>query len=153
MAESIQLNYGWLGDLANPHHDGTTQQIDDFVQSFQTENARFLEKAAAVHQARLKEDEVWYKSQRDPAVKRLEAADKQQDSYISAARFIITAHAGLPESEPTKAEAQQCLQVFKDFKFRTDDAYGAESDKIIQMNQNLQLIILLSLHKPLLSYF
>ena len=139
MAESYQLNTAWLGELANAHHDGTTQQIDGFVQSFSTTNARFLEKAAAVANARQKEDVVWMKSQRDDAVAQLEAADKLQDSYVSAARYIITAHAGLPDSEPTKAEAVVCAQVFKDYNFRTNEAYGAESDKIIQMQQNLQV--------------
>ena len=39
MATNNQLNYGWLADLPNPHHDGTTQQIDDHVQAFETDNA------------------------------------------------------------------------------------------------------------------
>ena len=34
MAESNQLNHAWLAFLANPHHDSTTQQIDDFLQSY-----------------------------------------------------------------------------------------------------------------------
>lgn len=138
MAETNQLNYGWLDDLSNPHHDGTTQQIDDFVQAFVSDNSIFNQKKAAVHQARLREDNVWFTSQRDPVVPRLEAADKQQDGYVACAHYIIMGHAGLPDDEPTKAEAKQCAQVFKDFKFRTTDAYGAESDKIIQMQQNLQ---------------
>ena len=138
MAESNQLNHAWLAFLANPHHDGTTQQIDDFLQAYATDNQFFNQKKATVHQARQKEDEVWLRSQRDPAVERLETADKKQDAYISATRHIIQAHAGLPDEETTKAEARQCAQVFKDYSFRTDDAYGAESDKIIQMQQNLQ---------------
>ena len=136
MADILQLNTSWLAELTNPHHDGTTQQIDDFVQAFTTDNARFLQKAAALHQARQAEDEVWLKSQRDPAAKQLEAADKQQDSYVTAARYINLGHASLPDDEPTKAEAVECEQVFKDYRFQTRDAYGAESDKIIQMQQN-----------------
>ena len=138
MADSIKLNYGWLGDLSNPNHDGTTQQIDDCVTAFVCDNARFAEKRQALHLARQAEDEVWIKSQRDPAVKQLEAADKRQDGYVTAARYIIMAYAGLPDTEPTKAEAVECEQVFKDASFRTDNAYGAEADKIIQMQQNLQ---------------
>ena len=91
MGNNEQLNTAWLTRLTNPHHDGTTQQIDDFVQSFVTDNARFLEKRTAVHQCRQKEDEVWMKAQRDPAVKRLDAADNRQDAYVSAARYIINA--------------------------------------------------------------
>ena len=138
MATSNQLNTAWLAELSNPHHDGTTQQIDDFVQAFVTDNSIFNQKKTAVHQARLKEDEVWLKSQRDEVVPLLEKADSLQDSYISASHYIMKAHAMLPDGEATKAEARQCVQVFKDFNFRTNDAYGAESDKIIQMQQNLQ---------------
>ena len=47
----------------------------------------FLQKAQAVHQARVQEDDVWQKSQVDPVVKQLEAADKQQDAYMSS--FLI----------------------------------------------------------------
>ena len=36
-------------------------------------------------------------------------------------------HAGLPEGEPTKQEAQQCEQVLKDFKFRTNEGSGMGS--------------------------
>ena len=138
MAESNKLNYGWLGDLSNPNHDGTTQQIDDCVTAFECNNVRFNEKRQALHLARQNEDVVWIKSQRDPAVKLLENADNRQDGYVSAARYINLAHAGLPDTEPTKAEAVECEQVFKDANFRTDNPYGAEADKIIQMQQNLQ---------------
>ena len=138
MADYNPLNYGWLRDLTNPNHDGITQQIDDCAMSFVTENARFIEKRNAVHQCRLQEDEVWLTVQRDPVVKRLAKADDKQDAYISAMRYTNLAHANLPEEEPTKAEAVECEQVFKDFKFRTDNNYGAEADKIIQMQQNFQ---------------
>ena len=138
MATNNQLNTAWLAQLPNPHHDGTTQQIDDHVQAFETDNQVFNQKRAALHQARQTEDEVWLKSQRDAVVPLLDAADKTQDGYVSAARYILMAHGGLPDTEPTKQEAAVCLQVYKDFKFRTDDAYGAEADKIIQMQQNLQ---------------
>ena len=137
MATNNQLNYGWLGDLPNAHHDGTTQQIDDAVQAFVTDNQVFNQKRTALHAARQTEDEVWLKAQRDAVVPLLEGADKRQDGYISGTRYILTGHAGLPETEPTQAEAKACLQVFKDFNFSTHDAYGAESDKIIQMQQNL----------------
>ena len=138
MAENNQLNTAWLVELTNPHHDGTTQQIDDCVTAFVTDNARFAEKRQALHQARQAEDDVWIKSQRDPAVKQLEGADKKQDGYVNAARYINLAHAGLPDDEPTKAEAKECEQIFLDCSFRTSDSYGAEADKIIQMQQNFQ---------------
>ena len=139
MSETKQLNTSWLVELTNPHHDGTTQQIDDFATAFVTDNARFIERRQALHQCRQAEDAAWIKSQRDPAVKRLEEANKRMDGFVSCARYIIIAHTNLPDGEPTKEEAKECEQVFKDCKFSTNDAYGAESDKIIQMEQNLRL--------------
>ena len=137
MAENIQLPTSWLSNLSNANHDGTTQQIDGFVSAYETDNAKYQSLVQALHRCRQKEDEVWLKAQRDPAVKRLEAADKLQDGYISAARHIIDGHAALPDAEPTQAEAKECEQVFKDINFHTKDPYGAESDKIIQIHQNL----------------
>ena len=75
--ENPTLPTNWLAALSNANHDGTTQQIDDAVGNFETENQVFLQKAQAVHQARVQEDDVWQKSQVDPVVKQLEAADKQ----------------------------------------------------------------------------
>lgn len=138
MATRNPLNTAWLAKLTNPHHDGTTQQIDDVVQAFTSDNQVFNQRRAALHQARQTEDDVWLKSQRDDVVPLLEAADKRQDAYATAARYIMTAHAGLPDGEATRQEAKECLQVYKDYNFRTIDAYGAEADKIIQMQQNLQ---------------
>jgi len=138
MAENFQLPTTWLAELPNAEHDGTTQQIDDVVQGFQTENARFLEKRGAVHQTRQNEDAVWLSVLRDPAVKRLADADKKEDSYATASHYILMAHAVLPDGEPTKQEAQECNQVFKDYKFSTNGSYAAESDKLIQMEQNFQ---------------
>ena len=138
MAETNQLNFSWLTDLTNPNHDGTTQQIDDFVQAYQSDNAVFNQKKAALHTARQDEDDVWLTSQRDDVVPLLEAADKKQDKFVTAARYIIMGHSGLPDGELTQAEAKQCEQVFTDYKFHTTDTYGAEADKIIQMQQNFE---------------
>lgn len=138
MADFEELNFSYLGLLSNAHHDGVTQQIDDAAQGFETENATYIRKSMAVHQARLAEDEAWKKSQVDPVVKQLQAADKREDNYISAFHYIVQAHATLPDDEPTKAQALAAKQVFKDFDFSINDSYGAESDKIIQMGQNLQ---------------
>ena len=138
MADFEELNFIYLGLLSNAHHDWTTQQIDDAAQGFETENATYIRKSMAVHQARLAEDEAWKKSQVDPVVKLLQAADKRQDNYISCFHSIVTGYATLPDVEAQKAQALTAKQVFKDFKFSINDGYGAEADKIIQMGQNLQ---------------
>ena len=51
--ENPTLPTNWLAALSNANHDGTTQQIDDAVGNFETENQVFLQKAQAVHQARV----------------------------------------------------------------------------------------------------
>ena len=138
MADFEELSFSYLGLLSNAHHDGTTQQIDDCCGNYETDNATFLRKSQALHQCRVKEDEAWKKSQVDPVVKQLQAADKQQDNYISCFHSIVTGYATLPDSEAQKAQALSAKQVFKDFKFSINDGYGAEADKILQMGQNLQ---------------
>ena len=138
MADFEELNFSYLGLLSNAHHDGTTQQIDDATRDFETENATFLRKSAALHQCRVKEDEVWQKSQVDPAVKQLQAADKRQDNYMSCFHSIVNGYGSLPDDEALKAQALDAKRVFKDFKFSINDSYGAEADKILQMGQNLQ---------------
>ena len=95
-------------------------------------------KVQTLHQCRVKEDEAWKKSQVDPVVKQLQAADKQQDNYMSCFHSIVNGYASLPEDEAQKAQAQSAKQVFKDFVFSINDSYGAEADKILQMGQNLQ---------------
>lgn len=138
MDEQLQMNTAWLVELPNAQHDGTTEQIYGFASAYQTDNARYLQKVAALGQCRHTEDEVWLKAQRDAAVKTLENADKEQDGYINAARFINKGYTYLPDSEPQKAEALEVEQIYLDYNFRVTDAYGAEADKIIQMEQNFQ---------------
>ncbi len=138
MAELVPMNTAWLAELPNPQHDGTTEQIYDSCSAYQTENARFLAKLSTLGQCRHTEDEVWLKAQRDPAAKSLADADGEQDGYVNAARYINQGYTSLPDKEPLKAEALECEQIFKDYKFSTRDAYGAEADKIIQMEQNFQ---------------
>ena len=88
MADYEELSFSYLGLLSNAHHDGTTQQIDDCCGNFETENQVFLRKAQTLHQCRVKEDEAWKKSQVDPVVKQLQAADKRQDrsNFVRFAR-------------------------------------------------------------------
>jgi putative component of membrane protein insertase Oxa1/YidC/SpoIIIJ protein YidD len=54
-------------------------RADDCCGNYETNNATFLRKSQVLHQCRVKEDEAWKKSQVDPVVKQLQAADKQQD--------------------------------------------------------------------------
>ena len=95
MADFEELSFSYLGLLSNAHHDGTTQQIDDCCADYETDNATFIRKATALHQCRVKEDEAWKKSQVDPVVKQLQAADKRQDrsNFVRFARRRTTSPA------------------------------------------------------------
>lgn len=39
MADFEELNFSYLGLLSNAHHDGVTQQIDDAMAFYETDNA------------------------------------------------------------------------------------------------------------------
>ena len=138
MAETTSMNTAWLAELPNAQHDGTTQQIYDFAAAYQTDNARYLAKLATLNQCRQTEDNIWLTVQRDPAAKSLAEADNLQDCYTNAARYINLGYKSLPDNEPQKTEAVEVEQIFTDYKFSTRDSYGAEADKIIQMQQNFQ---------------
>ena len=43
------LTTSYLSKLANANHDGVTQQIDDRLQAFETENTMLIQAAAGVH--------------------------------------------------------------------------------------------------------
>ena len=58
MDEYVSLNNSWFGRLTNPNHDGITQQVDDSVMAFVTDNALFIERRNALHRCREHEDEV-----------------------------------------------------------------------------------------------
>ena len=88
--------------------------IDDACAEFETENMRFIQKRSALHQCRVKEDEAWKKSQVDPAVKQLQAADKRQDNYMSCFHSIVNGYGSLPDDEALKAQALAAKQIFKD---------------------------------------
>ena len=95
MADFEELNFSYLGLLSNAHHDGVTQQIDDAMAFYETDNATFIKKSTTLHQARLAEDEAWKKSQVNPVVKQLQAADKRQDrsNFVRFARRRTTSPA------------------------------------------------------------
>ncbi|MBR6891775.1 MAG: hypothetical protein IKN15_00780 [Bacteroidaceae bacterium] len=138
MKNLFYLNSCWLVSLTNADHDNTTQMIDNCVRVFTTDNARFLLKAEQLHQCRQYEDELWLKSQRDPAVNLLTDSYERMCNYMTTSRMTIDAYTNLPAGEAKKAEAEVCKQVFKDYKFSASNSKGAKADKVIQMQQNFQ---------------
>lgn len=126
----------YLSRLTNANHDGVTQQIDDRLQAFETENQMLIQAAAAVHAARQKEDEAYRRfSGKDFASDDLKAADQLEDKYMSAIHAILNGLLYLPETEPMRRKAQLAVQLYKDFQFSTNDGMEAEARKTVNMVQ------------------
>ncbi|MBP1541311.1 MAG: hypothetical protein ILA25_03980 [Prevotella sp.] len=107
-----------------------TQQIDDRLQGFETDNQMLIAAASGVHQARLAEDAAYRRfSGKDFASDDLKAADQMEDKYMSAVHAILNGLIYLPESEPIRRKAQLAVQLFKDFGFSTNDGIEAEARK------------------------
>jgi len=130
------LVISYLSRLTNANHDGVTQQIDDRLQAYTTDNQMLTAAAAAVHQARLAEDAAYRRfSGKDFASDDLKAADQLEDKYMSTVHAILNGLLYLPESEPIRRKAQLAVQLFKDFGFSTNDGIEAEARKTTNMVQ------------------
>ena len=130
------LVISYLSRLTNANHDGVTQQIDDRLQAFETDNQMLVAASAAVHQARLAEDAAYRRfSGKDFASDDLKAADQLEDKYMSTVHAILNGLLYLPESEPMRRKAQLAVQLFKDFGFSTNDGLEAEARKVVNMVQ------------------
>lgn len=135
------LTTSYLSKLANANHDGVTQQIDDRLQAFETENTMLIQAASAVHTARQAEDTAYRRfSGKDFASDDLKAADRLEDQYMSTIKNVLGALLYLPESEPMRRKAQQAAQMFKDFQFSTSDGFEAEARKVVNMVQQWQAV-------------
>ncbi len=72
------------------NHDGVTQQIDDRLQGFETENTMLQQAAAAVHTARQAEDTAYRRySGKDFASDDLKREDALEDKYMSTIRALL----------------------------------------------------------------
>jgi len=130
------LTTSYLVRLSVANHDGVTQQIDDRLQAFETDNQMLLTAAAAVHQARQKEDEAYRRySGKDFASDDLKKADQLEDKNMSTIHNVLNGLLYLPETEPTRRKAQLAVQLFKDFGFSTSDGFEAEARKTVNMVQ------------------
>ena len=130
------LTTSYLSRLSNANHDGVTQQIDDRLQAFETDNQMLVQAAAAVHQARQKEDEAYRRfSGKDFASDDLKAADQLEDKYMATVRNVLNGLLYLPETEPMRRKAQLAVQLFKDFQFSVNDGMEAEARKTLNMVQ------------------
>ena len=133
------LVISYLSRLTNANHDGVTQQIDDRLQAYTTDNQMLTAATAAVHQARQAEDAAYRRySGKDFASDDLKAADQLEDKYMSTVHNVLNALLYLPESEPMRRKAQLAVQLFKDFGFSTSDGIEAEARKTMNMVQQWQ---------------
>ena len=133
------LTTNYLSRLSNANHDGVTQQIDDRLQGFETDNTMLQQAAAAVHTARQAEDTAYRRfSGKDFASDDLKREDSIEDKYMSAVLGILNGLLYLPEDEPLRRKAQQARQVMKDFNFSTSDGFEAEARKVLNMVQQWQ---------------
>ena len=72
------LTTSYLAQLTNANHDGVTQQIDDRLQGFETDNLMIIQATEAVHAARQTED---------AAYRRYSGKDFASDDLTMAARL------------------------------------------------------------------
>lgn len=133
------LTTSYLARLSNANHDGVTQQIDDRLAAFETDNTMFLNAATAVHAARQAEDIAFKRfSGKDFASDDLKREDRLEDQYMSTIRAMLNALTMLPETEPLRRKAEVAVQVFKDFQFQINDGFEAEARKTVNMVQEWQ---------------
>lgn len=93
------LTTSYLARLSNANHDGVTQQIDDRLAAFETDNTMFLNAATAVHAARQAEDIAFKRfSGKDFASDDLKREDRLEDQYMSTIRAMLNALTMLPET-------------------------------------------------------
>ena len=133
------LTTSYLAQLTNANHDGVTQQIDDRLQGFETDNLMIIQAAEAVHAARQTEDAAYRRySGKDFASDDLKREDQLEDKYMSTIRALLNALLCLPEDEPLRRKAEMAVQLYKDFNFRVADGFEAEARKTLNMVQQWQ---------------
>ena len=133
------LTTSYLAQLTNANHDGVTQQIDDRLQGFETENMMLLQAVSGVHTARQGEDTAYRRySGKDFASDDLKREDALEDKYMSTIRALLNALLCLPDDEPLRRKAEMAVQLYKDFNFRVADGFEAEARKTLNMVQQWQ---------------
>lgn len=126
-------------ELPNDRHLGFMEQVSKVLSPYSYEGQPVYEERKAALAAAIKaEDDAYKQSQKNFNTDKMHAEDALRDSYMQAARSIISGYALLPDTEPKKQQAMELLQVWKDYKFSTSDSYTGESVKIDNMWQVLE---------------
>ena len=133
------LTTNYLTRLSNANHDGVTQQINDRLTAYGSDNAMIQSALQGVTAARVAEDLAFKRfSAKDFASDDLKKEDGLGDKYMSATLGILNGLLALPETEPIYRKAQMARQVFRDFDFSTSDGFEAEARKVLNMSQQWQ---------------
>lgn len=134
----IELLSGYLGGLKNAEHYGVVTQLNNPIQALKTDNAVYRTATEALQAAFTAEDVAYKKTQKDWNVERLKVEDKKMDNYMVSIHTILNGYMALPDREPMKQTAKELLQLWKDFRFKTNESYSGETAKVINICQEVE---------------
>ena len=131
-----ELNRRNIHDVANAFHFNTVERILTLVMSSGLrETFRPLGALAEELMRRFSiEDAAYKKSQKNFASDDIKELDTKRDKYAQFIKSVLTAYTSLPENDVVR-QAEQLVQVFKDFQWRSSEAYLAETAKLDNMLQ------------------
>lgn len=133
-----ELNRRNIHDVANAFHFSTVEKILTLVMaSGLRQTFRPLGALAEELMRRFQREDTAYKlSQKNFASDDIKDVDKDRDKYAHFLKSVLTAYTYLPQSESgQKRQAEELLQVFKDYKWRSGEALLAETAKLDNMLQ------------------
>lgn len=133
----IELLTSWITLLKNADHVGVTTQILNAAKEADLQTAGYKAAIDALTKAVADEDEVYKRTQKDWAVDQLKLVDAELDAYMKGLRSIVAGYAAFPDAELSD-KGKRFLQVWKDYDFRTNDSYSAESAKVVNMFQEVE---------------
>mgnify|MGYP003571322785 CR=1 FL=1 len=131
-----ELNRRNIHDVANAFHFSTVERVLTLVMSSGLrETYRPLGALAEELMRRFNiEDAAYKRSQKNFASDDIKALDTQRDKYAQFLKTVLTAYTTLPEGDVVR-QAEQLVQVYKDFQWRSSEAYLAETAKLDNMLQ------------------
>ena len=131
-----ELNRRNIHDVANAFHFSTVERVLTLVMSSGLrETYRPLGALAEELMTRFQREDAAYKqSQKNFASDDIKALDTRRDKYAQFLKTVLTAYTTLPEGDVVR-QAEQLVQVYKDFQWRASEAYLAETAKLDNMLQ------------------
>ena len=133
-----ELNKKNIHNVANAFHFSTVEKILTLVMaSGLRQTFRPLGALAEELMRRFqREDTAYNLSLKNFASDDIKSVDTDRDKYAQFLKSVLTAYTYLPDSESGLVrQANELLQVFKDYKWRSDEAYLAETAKLDNMLQ------------------